>query len=141
MNLLNEGRIRCVSVATVAGTSTVYSSAVDTDQGDDITFFCTIATANSGNYLKIQQHPDDQFGTEEDLAGSKTIGLVNADVVAAEVYRPTKRYVRAAVIRGASTALGEIFCIQKGARKLPVDNNEASEIVSTLVVSPAEGTA
>lgn len=138
-HVLADVRVRKVADAAVAGTSAVEGSAVDTaSAGVDVAFAATIATAASGNYLKAQQSADAAFTSPEDLAsaGAKAIALVNGDVVAVEVYKPTLRYVRGVIVRGTSTATGEMYCLSTGGRLTPVDNNEASEIVSAIVNSP-----
>ena len=142
MNLLSNVKLRKVSVATVAGTSAVTSDQVDTAGFMSATFFTTIGTANAGNYIKIQQDETTGMASAADLEGSKVIAAADADIVAKEITRPQERFLRAVVTRGASTTVGDIYCILSGpARTLPVDNNVDDEIVSEISASPDEGTA
>jgi len=138
---LNEALVRQVEAGTADGTSAIESAVVDCANGIDVTFLCTIETANAGNYLKVQQSLVGDGTGMADLEGSKVVAAASGDVVAYEVFRPTKRYLRAVVIRGASTVVGEIYAIQRGPRTMPADNNVDGEIVSEIGVSPAEGTA
>lgn len=135
----NSIKIRKVGAAAVAGTSDVESSIVAVD-GIDVLFAASIATVNAGNYMQVEQNDSNSTVGMAALEGSKALALVNGDVVAVEVFRPTKPYLRAVIKRGASTATGDIYCLQSGLPVEPVDNNEASEIVGTAVISPAEGT-
>lgn len=141
-NFLANNQVRLNKTAETAATSAIDGAVVDMSGFDSATFFCTIATANAGNYLKVEQGDAADLSDGDDLAGTKTVAAANGDVVAVEVFRPTKRYIRPMVIRaGASTATGEIYQILSGARVLPVNNNVADLIVSETHLSPAEGTA
>lgn len=141
MNFLAENKLRLVEAATEANTGDVTTAAVDMQGYLGATFFGTIATANAGNYMYVIQSANANLSSPDVLEGTKVIGLANGNIVAVEVYRPTKRYLAAVVVRTASTALGEIFCVQSGPSVLPVDNVEASEIDSETHVSPAVGSA
>ncbi len=81
------------------------------------------------------------MATEADLAGSSVVVGERDDTVWVEVFRPKKRYVRAKALRGTSTALGEVYVIQRGAAGEPVSNVLAGTINGKLLFSPAEGTA
>ena len=140
MQFLNKNKIRKVADAAEAATTAVNSSAVDMANFEQVTFMASIAVANAGNHITVQQSATSGFESAETLDGAKAIALENGDVVAVNVFRPLKRYVRAVLTRTASTATGEIYCAQTGGRTIAVDNNEASEIVSAIVSSPAVAT-
>ncbi len=141
-NILTKTEVRLnTALSTTAGTL-VTGAIVDMANWDSVCFFCTIATVNAGNFIKVQQGKIANMSDAADLEGSAVIGLVDADVVATEVFRPVERYVRPLVVRaGADTVLGEIYAIRVGNRTPPVDNNVASLVVSGTIASPDEGTA
>jgi len=139
MQFLNYNKVRLAKAAASAAASDVESDAVDMAHMEQVTFLATIATANAGNYMTVQQSATSGFESAETLEDAKAIAAEDGDVVAVNVFRPLKRYVRAVIDRGGTnTATGQIYVIQSGARTVPVDNNEDDEIVSTIVVSPAE---
>ena len=139
MNLGTDIKITKVAASGAAGTE-VLTGAIDMSGYDGVLIFTTIATVNAGNFLKGTQC-DTSGGNYADLEGSAVVGLVNADVIALDIYKPRERYIKGSVIRaGASTALGEIYILQYKGTKRPEDNN-TSPYVITLVQSPAEGTA
>ena len=59
----------------------------------------------------------------------------------AEVYRPTKRYVRAVITRGASTTCESIWAALYGKGGVQSDNSVSGTQVAEITPSPAEGTA
>jgi hypothetical protein len=137
MHTLTESQIRQVADAKTSGGTDVESSAVDTANWEQVTFWATIATADADNYMRIEQDDVDTFATAEIPEGATAIAAEDGDVVAVGVNRPLKRYVRAVIDRGGTnTATGEIYCALTGSRKVPVDNNEDNEIVSAQVASP-----
>ena len=142
LNFLSGHKVRMVKAAQSSAGTDVDSSVVDMQGFLDATFFVTIATANAANFLKLQQGDESDGSDMADLEGTKVVAAADGDVVCAEVFRPLKRYVRAVVDRGgADTATGDMYCVQSQARVVPVDNNEAGEIVSEIHATPAEGTA
>jgi hypothetical protein len=140
MNFLTRNKLRMVGDLTANGTTEVKSADVDMVGYEGAVFFAKIATAAAGNYIKVQESDTTTDGDYADLLGTKVVAGTNADVVAVEVYRPGKRYLRASVIRGTSTVLGEIYCNQFGPAVLPVDNIDTG-IVSETHISPIAGTA
>ena len=142
MNLSKNVKITKVAVAAVSAGTAVNGSAVDMAGFDGVLFMTTIATANAGNFLKVQQDSDVALGTVADLAGSAVVATANAEVVFVDCYQPAERYVRPVVIRaGANTAVGDIYAIQYEGRVKPTDNDITDIIVGTLIVSAAEGNA
>ena len=142
MNLSKNVKITKVAVAAVSAGTAVNGSAVDMQGFDGVLFMTTIATANAGNFLKVQQDSDVALGTAADLADSAVVATANAEVVFVDCYRPAERYVRPVVIRaGANTATGDIYAIQYEGRVKPTDNDITDTIVGTLIVSAAEGNA
>ena|SRR3990172_155843 len=120
---------------TSAGTE-VTSDSVDLANYQGGIFFCTIATANAGNYLALDQGTTSS--PTEAIASSGVVATVNGQVVCVTLHKPLQRYARASVIRaGANTAVGQIYCIRYGNRKPPLTPGD----VHTLLVSPAAGAA
>lgn len=119
-----------------AGTA-IDSTAVDMAGYDGVILFCTIATANAGNYLSAQQGAASNGSDAATLLGSKTTVTADGGLAVLDVYKPLERYVRAQVIRaGANTAVGEIFALRYGKDKQP---SSFTNVVR--LVSPAEGAA
>lgn len=133
-----------ITVAAAAATSagTAVTGAVQDMQGFDGVIFCVkIATVNAGNYLKAQQGQQSGGGDQADLAGTKVVGLVDANLLILDVYKPLERYVRPVLIRGgANTVSGEIIAIRYRAHKQPTVNTVANASDAVTVISPAEGT-
>lgn len=142
MQQLNqEAIIKQVSAASQAGTDAVESDVVDISGANGVLFLTHVATANAGNYIKVQQGDEVGGGDMADLEGSKVV-IVAGKPAWAEVYKPTKRYVRLVVVRGASTAVSEIVAFVYDPRILPVSvNNDGTTIKGLALISPAEGTA
>jgi hypothetical protein len=118
---------------TSAGTSEINTTGLDLQGYDGVVFFTTIATANAGNYLALDQGATST--PTDSVEGSSCVAGSDGDVVAVDLHKPLYRYVRASVIRGASTAVGEIYAIRYKGRKAP---QSAADVV-TKVVSPANG--
>lgn len=133
MNFLSNHKLVQVSAATAAGTTAVSGTAIDMDGFETVTFFCTIATANAGNYIKVQTDSASGFSSGTDVTGSTVVAGADGDIVAVELTQPVERYVRPQVVRGASTAAGEIWAVLSNPRTLPVDNDVTGVIVSAIV--------
>jgi len=127
-----------VDAPTVAGTTEIDSTAIDMTGFDGVCFLVKLGTAAANNTVKGQQDTVTGFGTVADLAGSSTVAGVTNKVLVLDIQRPTKQFVRAAVLRGTSTTIDAIIAIQYKARSLPI-----TQIVTSLkqLASPAEGTA
>jgi hypothetical protein len=140
-NLSKAIKITKVKAASTADTAEVVSDAIDMQGYEGCLIFTTVATANAGNYLKVAQDSAVGLGTKADLAGSKVVCTHGTDILFVDVYRPTKRYLAASVVRGASTAVGEIFALRyRGAQQ--AETNVVSNLsTGVLLASPAEGTA
>ncbi len=141
--LLNTTKPRIVEAAGTSAGTELLSDAIDMAAGyEGVLFLSNIATANAGNFMKLQQSDDDgSSDAYSDIEGSKATAAGNDDQVAIDIYKPAKRYVRASMIRaGANTVTGPIWAIPYGPRVQPVDNTD-SDMVGVLLVTPDEGTA
>jgi hypothetical protein len=125
----------CANAETSAGTA-VNGTAVDMAGYRNATFFATIATANAGNFIKVQGGATSGAATN-DLEGTKVIADGNGDVVKVEVINPQYRFLRAVIVRaGTNTATGQIYAVQSNPRTGPQSNSDAE-----IHVSPGAGTA
>ena len=138
---LEEDALALNTAAAVSAGTTVDGAVVDMAGYEGVLFFCTIATANAGNYLKAQQGEASNLSDAADLAGTKVVAAANGSVVCLEVNRPKERYVRPNVVRGgANTAVGDIYQLRYRANNQPTVNQITNLLVSVSVKSPAEGT-
>lgn len=142
MSLTSECKITKVADGASSAGTTVTSAAIDMQGYDAVCIFSTIATANAGNYLKLQQSSDDgSTDTYDDVAGSKVVADDGADVVCLDVRRPAKRYLKALIVRGgANTACGDIYAIRYNSRKGLQVNDVANAFNLVTLNGPAEGT-
>lgn len=138
MNLSKNVKVTLVKAGQVTGTSAVDSDAVDMSGFEGVMFVGSITTANAGNFANAAQG-NTSGGTFDDLAGTKVVPGDNGDSFMIDVYRPTDRWVRCEVTRGATTVTGDIYAIQYGARVLPTSHG--ATIDAETHISPAEGTA
>lgn len=123
-----------------AGTSTVDGDPIDMAGYDGVVIFCTIATANAGNFLKAQQGEASNLSDAADLAGSKVIADANGQVVGIDIVKPRERYVRGNIVRGVSTATGDLYYLRYQKHNQPASNNVTNLLKTIKIASPAEGT-
>ncbi len=132
MNLSKNVKVACVKAGQAAGTTNVNSDAIDMTNYDGCLFFASIATANAGNYLVVEQD-DAAFATKSVvLEGTKVVTTTDGEVALVDVYRPLEgqgKYLRATIVRTASTATGCIYAIQYDGRVKPED-------IGALAISP-----
>lgn len=133
-------KIDLSAAAAVSAGTAVNGASVDMSGYEGAMFHCTIATANAGNFIKVQGSDDNS--NWDDLADTAVIAVSNADIVLIEVNKPKHRYLRPVVIRaGTNTAIGDLYAIRYGARKGAVENAETGVLVEGAVLTPEEGTA
>lgn len=146
LSTLKNGKVtRCLN-AVAAGTSEQAGASVDMSDFEAVTFVAAFGaiTASATTGMKVQQS-DDDGGADDwtDLEGSaQAITPTDDDkIVAVEVVRPLKRYLRPVVTRGVANAVIDgVIALQTHPRKPPVAQS-ASVAGSKVMVSPAEGTA
>lgn len=140
-NFLSRVVLQKVKDHSAAATTEIQSDIVDTAGYQGVVFFTSFGTANATNTMKVQQSATNATNDMTDLAGtSVTSGTSDEDVIA-EVYRPTKRYVRAVITRGASTTCESIWAALYGKGGVQSDNSVSGTQVAEITPSPAEGTA
>lgn len=135
--LFKDTKIVLAKVAQTSAGTAVESDVIDTANFEGVAFFGSVATHNAANTIKVQQGDASDGSDMTDLAGTATVAGTNGNSPMIDVYRPTKRYVRAVVTRsGANTATGDIYAVLYGARKTPVSHG--STIADAYAVSPEE---
>lgn len=136
MNLLNNTLITRVLVATADGTGTQSSDILDMQGYEGVLFIWKLDDVDDTAVLTLQAQQDElnAAGGMATLTGTATFtaGATDADddCLVLDVYRPTKRYVRAqGVIATANATTAAIIAIQYGARKSPV--TQSSTVVDS----------
>ena len=122
MNPGSNVKITKVKAYSSADTAAIESDVIDMLGYESVLFFCAVHTSDAGNFMKAQQGAVASLSDANDLLGTKITPGIDAEVVVLEIHKPLKRYLRAHVTRGASTAVGEIYAMQFGGRKPPEDN-------------------
>jgi len=143
MNFLANQKIARVENAAAAGQTTLTSDVVDMKGYDGVTFLALLGDVDNTSALVLQaQHGDESDGSDmANLAGvaaSHTADATDADnnVLAVEVFRPTKRYVRVTLARGTANAVVDgILAIQSEPNEAPV-TQDASVIATDFALSP-----
>lgn len=144
-HLIDNVKFDKVSDVAGAATTAVNSASVDmaADNGyDGVAFVTSFGTADAGNFIKLQQS-DDNGSTDgwSDIAESAVDPGASDEDQVIDLQQPTKRYVRAVCIRGASSTVENIWAIRYNGRKLPVNNALAGTIAVKRIYRAAEGTA
>lgn len=139
--LTEDVKINVCADHTAEGTTAITGATIDMRDFDGCVFMAAFGVANANNYMKIQQGEEPGMSDAADLEGTKIVPSGNNELVATDVYRPTDRYLRAMVTRGASTLVSPILAIQYKGRKSPITNDDAGEVQVEEFVSPNEGTA
>lgn len=140
-NFLSRVKLVKVKDHSAASTAAVESDIVDTAGYEGVVFFTSLGTANATNTIKVQQSATNATDDMTDLTGtSVTSGSSDEDVIV-EVHRPTDRYVRAVVTRGASSTCESIWAALYGQGARISANSVSGTQVAELHVAPSEGTA
>lgn len=137
---LEENSLILGKAAQSAGTSTVDGDPLDMAGYDGVIVFGTIATANAGNFLKLQGGEAANLSDAADLAGSKVIADANGQVVGVDIVKPKERYLRGSIVRGVSTATGDLYYLRYHSHKQPEANQITNVLKTIKLASPAEGT-
>lgn len=147
-NFLTNHKITKAKAATAAGQTTVYSSIIDMQGFEGVTFIVTVLAITSGGVqsIKLQEDTDSAGGTMADLTGT-AITIADDDdnqTFAIELFRPFKRYVRLGIVRGTQdSAFGEVYAIQSlpTTPAAPISNNRTDVITSEIHIESVAGTA
>lgn len=146
-NLLRHIDVRRAANATAAGTSAINGTVIDMLGYESIAFVAALGTltATQVTGIKVQQSDASDGSGMNDLAGSASGNMADADsnkLLAVEIYRPTKRYVRCVVTRGTANAvLDGIIALLYRAEITPAALHSTVAIAPKVLNSPAQGTA
>lgn len=128
---------------TIAGTTTIDSTALDMSGYSGVLFIARLGTAAAGNTIKVQQDTASSMASASDLAGTSVASGAN-NIVAVEVVFPGgagtgEQYVRCRVTRGTSSTIDSLVAIRFGSRSKPT--TMPSTVSFESWIAPAEGTA
>jgi hypothetical protein len=146
-NLLRHVDVRRISSGVAAGTTTIYSGIVDMSGYTDITFLALFGaiTGSGVAAIKVQQGAQSDGSDMADLAGtsgSMTGSAKSNMMLAAEVYRPTERYVRLVIDRTvANVVIDGVLALLSRGETLPPALHSTVGTAPEIFNSPAEGTA
>lgn len=143
MNFLKNCKMAVVEAAGAAGQTALTSDIVDMEGYEGVIFIALMGDVTDTSVLGVNvEHGDESGGgdmADTTASAAYTAAAADADskILAVDVYKPTKRYLRAVLTRTTANAvLGGIVAIQYGPRKAPV-TQDASVISSTLAIGPA----
>lgn len=147
-NLSNSTKISVVEGAAAAGQTALTSDAIDMANWEGVRFLTAFGAITSGGVQSVKlQQANDSGGSPDDFSDIEGSSVTVADdddgqVVVHDVWRPTKRYVRAIVSRATQdSVLSVIIAETYGPRVLPTTDDTATVVARRLLTSPAEGTA
>lgn len=139
---------RCID-ATAAGTGdTITGTAIDMSGFNGACFIVAFGaiTASAVTTVKLQQS-DDSGGSPDDFSDIVGTAVSVADdddtsMAYIDLIRPTKRYVRVAVVRAtANSVIDGAVCLQYGAHATPVTHDATTVLGGETHDDAAEGTA
>lgn len=146
LDLLKDVKIVRVKNAVAAGQDdTQDGNVIDLVGYDGICFVASFGAITTGAVtdIRVQESDAVAMGDAVDLAGTKVSIADGQDngVVALNIYRPLKRYIRLRITRATEDAVidGVIALLYNG-KKLPVVV-DATLVNSVSVISPIAGTA
>jgi hypothetical protein len=142
MNEMKNVKVMLGVVAAASAGTQVDTATIDTAGYEGVMFLGSVATANAGNYAKLQSDTASGFGTAADVLGSKVVPATSGDSFLIDVFRPLKRYWKCSIIRaGTNTVTGDVYVILYGPKKKPTTHG--ATIVAAdqkQLVSPIDGT-
>lgn len=135
---------KCIGYAA-AGTGTSTGDALDMSGFEGVLFIASIGAVTSGGVVTLKAQASSDDGVADGYSDLEGTGIAETDptekVIALEVYRPAKRYIKPILIRATQNAVIEsVIAIRYGASKMPTSQG-ADVAASEFHASPAEGTA
>ncbi len=133
--------------AVAAGTTDQNSDGVDCTGFDCVRFTALfgVLTATQVTTMKLQASDDDGSADAwSDLEASQTAAMGDADdqdCLICDVFRPTKKWVRAVVERGTANAVIDGVVAELYRPRTKPVTKDARIISQIKLVTPAEGTA
>lgn len=144
-NLTNDVKTILAIPATVAGTTAITSSIIDTANFETIRLVLSMGTITSGavTTVKAQQNTANSASGMADLAGSSvTIPDTGDDsLYILEITRPAERYVCFIVSRATQNAVINGGIVELANPRVKPVAQDATVIAQEIWASPAEGTA
>jgi hypothetical protein len=137
---LSDDILITVEAPTIAGTTTIDSTAIDMAGFAGVLFIVRLGTAAANNDIRVQQDTVVGMGAAADMAGTKVASGAN-NVVAVEYLlagAPAEQFVRCRVTRGTSSTIDSVVAVRFGAHNKPTT---WSGISFESWTSAAEGTA
>lgn len=138
MNFLANTKITRVMDAVVAAQSDQQSDVIDMKEFDACTFILSLGDVDTTCELElVVQHGDASNGSDaadvDDATTSFTAGASDADnmIMAVEIFRPQKRYVRAKLVRGTANAVLDGMIAIQSMPKLAVTTHDSSTVLGT----------
>lgn len=138
MNLLANTKITRVFDAAGAGTGTVQSGVIDMAEFDGCTFVLLLGDVTSACELELViQMGDESNGSDavdvEDATTTFTAGASDADdmILAVEIARPQKQYVRAKLVRAVQNAVIDGGIAIQSSPKLGPTTHDATTVLGT----------
>jgi hypothetical protein len=127
-----------------AGTTSTASSAVDTLGYAGVRFVAGFGTLTASQVTNLKAQHSDDNSTWADIAGTATANLADADggkLLIVDVFKPTKRYVRASVQRGTANAVINGVIAERYRAAFGGTTADSSVSAQEVHNSPASGTA
>lgn len=139
---LERNEVRLSIAGAISAGTAVNGAVLDLAGIDGAAFFATIATANVGNFLKLQAGDLADGSDMADVAGSRVVADANGSVVGVEVSKLRFRYCRPVIVRaGANTVTGDIYAVRINSYIQPTIANVTNTHKTIVLQSPALGTA
>ncbi len=147
MNLSTATKAIRLSNSVAAATTSITSSALDTQGFDGALFIVNMGAIASGSdcTAKLQQSSDDGVADGySDLLGT-SISIADDDdnqLVLIDITSPQKRYLKLVLARATATAVVDsISALLYNAKNEPTTHDSATVVGFELHQAPAEGTA
>jgi len=139
---LERNEVRLSIAGAVSAGTVINGAVVDLVGIDGAAFFTRIATANVGNFLKLQAGALADGSDMADVAGSRVVADANGSVVGLEVTKLAFRFCRPVIVRaGADTVTGDIYAIRVNSFIQPTIANITNTHKTIVLQAPALGTA
>ena len=106
---------------TIAGTTTIDSTALDCAGFTGVMFIVRLGTAAANNDIRVQQDVVVGMGAAADMAGTKVASGANNVCVVEYLLSgaPAEQFVRCRVTRGTSTTIDGVTAIRFGSKNQP----------------------
>jgi hypothetical protein len=138
---LNYDKRTRVINATAAGVTAINGTGIDMQDFDSVTFEVAMGALSATQVTGLKAQGSNDNGSVDpyaDITGAATAAALDADsnkLLALEVNRPQKRWIRCVVTRGTANAVIDAgIAIQSGAKKAPVTHDVTTVSQTKTVV-------